>query len=46
VGARFQEVVGSGVAVQESGPAEAVLGVTGLEVPGAGGSEPGSTTMT
>jgi hypothetical protein len=32
--------------MQESGPAEAVPSVAGLEVPSAGGSEPGSTAMT
>jgi hypothetical protein len=45
-GASAQEVTGSGPAARESGPAEAVPGDAGLEVPGAGGSEPGSTAMT
>jgi hypothetical protein len=45
-GASAQEVAGSGVVVQESGPAEALPGVAGLEVPGASGLEPGSTVTT
>jgi hypothetical protein len=46
VGASAQEVTGSGVAARGSGPAEAVPGDAGLEVPGASGSEPGSIMMT
>jgi hypothetical protein len=46
MGASAQEVTGSGSVVRGSGPAEAVPGDVGLEVPGTGGSEPGSTTMT
>jgi hypothetical protein len=46
VGASTQEVTGSGVATRGSGSAEVVSGNTGLEVPGAGGSEPGSIAMT
>jgi hypothetical protein len=45
-GASAQEVTGSGPVARESGPAEAVPGDAGLEVPGTGGSEAGSTTMT
>jgi hypothetical protein len=45
-GASAQEVTGSGVAAQGSEPAEAVPGDARLEVPGAGGSEPGSIAMT
>jgi hypothetical protein len=45
-GASAQEVTGSGPAARESGPAEAVPGDAGLEVPGAGWSESGSTAMT
>jgi hypothetical protein len=45
-GASAQVVAGSGVAVQGSGPAEAVPGDTRLKVPGAGGLEPGSTATT
>jgi hypothetical protein len=36
----------SGVTARGSGPAEAVPGDAGLEVPGAGGSEPGSIATT
>jgi hypothetical protein len=45
-GAIAQEVSGSDPATRGSGPAEAVSGDAGLEVPGAGGSEPGSTVTT
>jgi hypothetical protein len=45
-GASAQEVTSFGVTVQGSGPAEAVAGDAGLEVPDAGGSEPGSTATT
>jgi hypothetical protein len=46
VGASTQEVAGPGDAVRESEPVEAVPGGARLEVPGAGGSEPRSTTTT
>jgi hypothetical protein len=46
VGASAQEVAGIGDAPRESGPIEAALGDARLDVPGVGGSEPGSTTMT
>jgi hypothetical protein len=45
-GASAQEVIGSDPAARGSGPAEAVPGDAGLEVPGAGGSEPRSTATT
>jgi hypothetical protein len=44
--ASAQEVTGSGSVARVSGTAEAVPGDAGLEVPGTGGSEPGSTAMT
>lgn len=46
VGASAQEVAGLGDAPWESGPIEAALGDARLDVPGVGGSEPGSTAMT
>jgi hypothetical protein len=46
MGASTQEVPGSDPTARGSGPTEAVSGDVGLEVPGAGGSEPGSTTTT
>jgi hypothetical protein len=46
MGASAQEVTGSDLAVRGSGPAEVVPSDDRLEVPGTGGSEPGSTTMT
>jgi hypothetical protein len=45
-GASTQEVVGPGDATREPEPVEAVPGDARLEVPGVGGSEPGSTAMT
>jgi hypothetical protein len=45
-GASGQEVTRSGSIVRGSRPTEAVPGDAGLEVPGTGGSEPGSTVMT
>jgi hypothetical protein len=44
--ASTQEVTGSDATARGSRPVEAVPGGAGLEVPGAGGSEPGSTVMT
>jgi hypothetical protein len=45
-GASTQEVSCSDPAARGSGSAKAVPGDAGLEVPGAGGSKPGSTAMT
>jgi hypothetical protein len=45
-GASAREVTSADLAVRGSGPAEAVLGDAGLEMPGTGGSEPGSTVTT
>jgi hypothetical protein len=45
-GASALEVTGSDPTARWSGPAEAVPSDAGLEVPGTGGSEPGSTTTT
>jgi hypothetical protein len=46
MGARAQEVTGVGDAAREPEPVEAALGGAGLDVPGVGGLEPGSTTRT
>jgi hypothetical protein len=45
-GANAQEVTSSDPIARGSGPVKAVPGDAGLEVPGTGGSEPGSTTTT
>jgi hypothetical protein len=45
-GASTQEVTSYGFVARGSGPAEAVPGDAGLEVPGTGGSEPRSTATT
>jgi hypothetical protein len=46
VGASAQEVTGPGDIAQGPEPAEAIPGDARLEVPGAGGLEPGSIAMT
>jgi hypothetical protein len=46
VGVSAQEVAGPGDATRKPEPVEAVPGGARLEVPGVGGSEPGSTAIT